>query len=542
MAAIDSIVARLSGVKRQSGGGFIARCPAHDDQRQSLSVNEGDDGRVLVKCHAGCSVERIVGALGLTTADLFAPSDRPQGREMVAQYPYEDEQGNLLFEVVRYSPKDFRQRKPNGSGGWDWKTSDVRKVLYRLPQVRAAIEANRVILVVEGEKDVHNLARSNIVATTSPGGAGKWRDEYADSLAGARVVIIPDNDEVGREHAQAVLDSLTGKAAQAAILNLPGLPPKGDVSDWLGRSGNDARRLADLVMEALAAAAPQSRSTTVEVAFFETLEDIQRRRSGTITGLSWPHEWTQLAETVGPLEPGSFTVVAARPSVGKTMFGMQLQKHLCNSGHSVLYVSRELSKVRMIRRHMVSFGANIYHLRTGQIDSRDQQAIDAFQDASKGWRLWIDDASRTTEDIASEISILKPDAVIIDYLQRLAYDTESEYAAITRIVNDLQDITLDYKVPVVCLSQLARPLKGQEHKPPRMSDTRGSGAVEERATNLIMLHRRWSTTKDGHGQDITKSEESGLFLVEKCADGEAGTLIDVVYQGAKMRILEEVPR
>lgn len=227
----EQFLDHLEGTKPTGNGSWIARCPAHDDRNPSLSVAQGDDGRVLLKCHADCSTEEIVAALGLTLGDLFA--ERRSGdrkREIVATYPYVDESGGLLYEVVRFAPKDFRQRRPDGNGGWNWRLGDVRRVLYRLPQVLKAARAGGKVTVVEGEKDVHALEAHGVIATCNPGGAGKWRQEYAESLRGARVVVIADDDEVGRKHAREVARSLDGIAAAVEVLK----PVAGkDIADHL---------------------------------------------------------------------------------------------------------------------------------------------------------------------------------------------------------------------------------------------------------------------------------------------------------------------
>ena len=166
-------------------------------------------------------------------------------RRIVAAYDYTDEVGALLFQVVRYQPKEFRQRRPDGKGDWLWSLGDVRRTLYRLPDLAAADPAAPVF-VTEGEKDVDRLRGLGLVATTSPQGAGKWTKCDRAALAGRHVVVLPDNDQPGRQHAQEIAHDLAGKAASVRVLELPGLPPKGDVSDWLDRGGtaDELRRLA----------------------------------------------------------------------------------------------------------------------------------------------------------------------------------------------------------------------------------------------------------------------------------------------------------
>src|SRR5262249_13144941 len=110
---------------------------------------------------------------------------------IVATYDYTDEAGELLFQVLRYHPKAFRQRRPDGNGGWIWSLGEVSRVLYRLPEVIEAVALERTIFIAEGEKTVDALVELGLSATCSPGGAGKWCDEYSHYLADANVVILP---------------------------------------------------------------------------------------------------------------------------------------------------------------------------------------------------------------------------------------------------------------------------------------------------------------------------------------------------------------
>jgi hypothetical protein len=159
-------------------------------------------------------------------------------------YPYHGADGNLLYETIRYEPKDFRQRQPDGNGGWTWNLNGVERVLYRLPELLADQEP--IIYIVEGERDADRLASLGLTATTSPGGAGKWKSQYSQSLRGHKVVILPDNDDAGRNHADQVAASLAGVAASVKIIHLPGLPEKQDVTDWLD-AGHTVEELLSLV-------------------------------------------------------------------------------------------------------------------------------------------------------------------------------------------------------------------------------------------------------------------------------------------------------
>lgn len=184
-------------------------CPAHDDRNPSLSVSVGEQGdRVVVHCHAGCATDAVLAKLGRTTADLFVKTEQRNGhRAIVATYPYDDENGDPLFEVVRFDPKDFRPRLP---GATTFGIGKTRRVLYRLPEVIAAAQAGETVYVVEGEKDADALAAVGVTATTNPFGSAKWDDDYTKALIGARVVLVADKDDgAGAEHVSKVAASLS---------------------------------------------------------------------------------------------------------------------------------------------------------------------------------------------------------------------------------------------------------------------------------------------------------------------------------------------
>ncbi len=239
----EEIVSALGG-QNTGLGQWIAHCPAHDDKKSSLSITE-KDGKVLLHCHAGCSQEAVISALkarGLWRSNVEGKS------RIVATYDYVDEQENLLYQVVRFTPKSFKQRRPNGSEGWIWNLQGTRRVLYRLPEVIKAVNAGRPIFIPEGEKDCDRLRNIKLPTTTGCGGAGKWRDEYAETLRGARVVIFPDNDDPGKKYARQIAESLLQVDAKIKIVYLPGLLSKGDISDWLD-DGHKREELLQLVKD-----------------------------------------------------------------------------------------------------------------------------------------------------------------------------------------------------------------------------------------------------------------------------------------------------
>ena len=183
------------------------------------------------------------------------PSEQQTMQTVAAAYDYCDEAGALVFQVLRYEPKTFRQRRPEGSG-WSWSVKGVRVLPYRLPALLADPAAT--VFLVEGEKDADRLAALGLVATCNAGGAGKWKKEHSEFLRSRRVVVLPDNDEAGEKHAQQVERSLRGIAAEVRTLVLPGLPDKGDVSDWLDAGGTLEELLVLASADAATSAAQQA--------------------------------------------------------------------------------------------------------------------------------------------------------------------------------------------------------------------------------------------------------------------------------------------
>jgi len=244
---LDSFLAHISAVKNH-GTYFTGKCPAHDDKRNSLSITEGEDGAVLLKCHAGCSPEDIVSALGMQMMDLFPKKEKKSG-EIVATYDYVNEEGKLIYQVCRMEGKKFLQRRPDGKGGWIWNLKGVKPVPYRLDRiVKANLEMP--IIITEGEKDVHTLEQQGFVSTTNSGGAGKWKPSFNRCLKGRRVLIIPDNDKPGMEHAAGIANSLVKAKIRCKVITLPGLSEKQDITDWFRLEKGTADELRRICKDA----------------------------------------------------------------------------------------------------------------------------------------------------------------------------------------------------------------------------------------------------------------------------------------------------
>src|SRR5262249_49504130 len=182
----------------------------------------------------------------LVAATTSIESEPPAKARIVAMYPYTDADGNLLYQVVRLEPKSFRQRRPDGKGGWVWSVKDCRRVPYRLPELLQYPDG--CVFVCEGEKDADRVAALNYCATTVA--CGDWTEDCIKVLAGREVLIFEDNDDAGRKKAYEAAQGLYGVAKTVRVVRLPGLPEKGDVSDWLDADTGNAGKLADVCFNA----------------------------------------------------------------------------------------------------------------------------------------------------------------------------------------------------------------------------------------------------------------------------------------------------
>lgn len=252
---LQEILNRLEGV-RGHGGQYMARCPAHPDKSQSLSVGLGKDGRIVMHCHAGCSIEDIVEAMGLQKKDLFA-----EYSGALPRYDPPKPQGKAQFEREHIYPggqlKKVIMRKPEGgkygcwfhmeSGKWVKGRNNVVPPLYTVEPL------DGVIFVAEGEKDVETLCRLGFSSASGADGAGpgKWRKEHTEQLRDRHVCVLHDNDKVGKDFAVETCNALNGVAASVRLLDLatvwPEIPEHGDVSDMVSALGAD--KAAELIVQ-----------------------------------------------------------------------------------------------------------------------------------------------------------------------------------------------------------------------------------------------------------------------------------------------------
>jgi hypothetical protein len=245
-----SAIDRSLSVKLDAGSpdGFIVNSFANDDPiackdyvREKLNLpafKPNGNGRQRI---ADDEITRAVMAAAMGQSHKSKPTGR-----VVAAFDYTDTDGVLLYQVLKYvEPKNFRQRRPDGNGGWIWNLQE-RRVLYRLPELLKHPDAT--VFVTEGEKDADRVAALDLCATTVA--AGKWTPECIAALTGRDVLILQDNDDAGFKKALAAAQALHGTAKTIRLVSLPGLPDKGDVSDWLDADPHHADKFADVCFDA----------------------------------------------------------------------------------------------------------------------------------------------------------------------------------------------------------------------------------------------------------------------------------------------------
>jgi len=497
---LDNMLRRLQGVRR-NGTGWMALCPAHEDRNPSLSVDE-KDGRILFFCHAGCSNESVLNAAGIVARELFA--DAPTSPQIIAEYNYTDEHGVLLYQVLRYKPKGFRQRKPDGKGSWTWNLSGVVRVLYRLPDVISADQ----LLVVEGEKDVETAVRLSIAATCSPGGAGKWREEYSEHLRGKQITIIADADEPGRKHARQIAESLHGKASSVSVLEMPSAK---DLSEWVERGGTRE------TLKKLLAVAPewkpqaQNAGGTSGFRLVRLGELLDKPQTET--------EWVWSER----LAAGTVSLVVAKPKVGKSTLARNLALALSRGETFLGLPTRRGQVVYLALEEREEDIAADFRALGGTAD--DEILIHADSVPADGMFAALD-----------LVRQYKPVLLVVDPLFRLArIRDEKAYAETYAALGPLIDVARETGTHVLLVHH-----SGKSAKSDAIDSPLGSTALSGAVSTLIVLRRtenyRLVQTVQRLGQDLQETVLNFDTATHQLSLG--GAKIDADRADCELAILE----
>jgi len=447
----------------------------------------------------------------------------------VKQYDYTDENGNLLFCVCRFEPKDFRQKAPDGKGGWIYKLDGVRRVLYNLPNVLRA----DVVFLCEGEKDADTLNSFGVIATTNCGGAKKWDDSYTAVLKGKNVVILPDNDPAGQEHLELLRTALGRAARSLRIVQMPeGVK---DISDFV--KGFPNREDAEWeISQLIDKAEVLYRGESVPIQTMEELEREYEEYAKRATDVQYHlGDWIpSLRFGVRPLVPGEMMVVLASTGTGKTAI---LQNIAVNTSLSTLFIEKELPGTLSFERFAAiatdNTGESVEEMyRSGQkANWRTSGKLNHIICCHE--RMSIMQIEKLIDNTALKTSI-RPVLVLIDYIQLVNGDGQ-RYERTSDAAEEMKALAKKTKTIVITASQVGRKEKGKGDQEPskeiRLNDGKDSGAIENSAGLVIgawrdkndydkMWLRILKQTKGKPGRTIPCRVRNSLRIVEEAQTEE----------------------
>jgi KaiC/GvpD/RAD55 family RecA-like ATPase len=474
-------------------------------------------------------------------------------RNVEAIYDYTDANGTVLYQVLRYHGKEFRQRHPDGQGGYAWGLAGAAPVPYRLPKLAGSDFA----AICEGEKDCITLERLGLCATCNSGGAGNFKAELAPYFKGKHVAIFPDNDDKGREHALKVAVLLAPVAKSLKIVELPGLELKGDVTDYVVAGGT-----IEAIRELYRKAQPWSPEWVFgsnvpneNDAWVRTIEQEVEASGGltqfwnlaTLVGIQTP--WPKLSYALGGgLRGGEVYVLGANQGSGKTSLALQFTIAAMRRKEGVLYFSMEMGW-RSIFQRMASIEArvNLNDLRSAQIELKKSPDSISARESKDGMTILL---SRKTADLSAlpllvctraaitpnyiveETARLKKreriSLVVVDHMQLMesSGETKSDYEKFTAISRAMKQVAVGIGVPVMLVSQTNRSQAKEHRGEVDVSDLRGSGSIEEDAAAVLLLYEdaddRKAAKAEGDGSRYTKGPVKSILKIGKNRYGEQG--------------------
>ena len=518
-----------------SGSQVLAPGPGHSAKDRSLSVTLAADapGGFVVFSHAGddpiACRDHVRALLGLPA---WAPGGgdgaaQPSKRDQWIEYVYRDASGAPFLRVQRTPTKAFYQSHWTGEK-WIKGKPTGPKIPYRLPELLAAI--HDTVFIVEGEKDADALSANGMIVTTASEGAGKWTPELNQWFAGKTVYILPDNDKAGADHAELIARNLLGVADEVRIVNLPGLPSKGDVSDWLG-SGGDPGRLVGLCK------AQPVFGLTPAIKYGVTAAELQLM---TFPPVQW---------TVEGYITGGLTVLAGKPKLGKSWLALDIALAVARGGvamgvrrcakGTVLYAALEdpgrRLQDRLCKVHGVwnrePWPSNLTFWTYGQMARLDAGGLDQL-------RAWIK---------------ANPDAklIIIDTLAKVRsgpQGKESAYEADYREVGLLKALADETGASIIVITHTRKMAADDAFD--TVSGTLGiTGAAD---TTLVLTRDGQGVTLNATGRDVVEVEmavefDRELFRWREIGEAaavrrsdERGALLDALLEAGESMTSKEL--
>lgn len=571
---------RLSSLKITNHREWRGPCPIHSGKDPNFAVN-AETG--LAQCHSQCGRgwDMISLEQELTGSDFPRAKDRVfelvgrpkvpwEERNVESIYDYTDENGKLLYQVLRYFGKEFKQRRPDGAGGWKWGLGDVRRVPFHLPRVRSA----DFVAIVEGEKDVLTLERLEMTATCNSGGAGNFKPEMAKCFEGKHIAIFPDNDDAGRDHALKVAAVLAPVAKSLKIVELPEVPLKGDVTDYI-HAGHTVADIRELYRKAQAWTPDFEFATNIpneNDQFVRTFQQEVELAGGPsefwdlarLAGLETP--WPKLSRALGGgMRKGEVYVIGANQGAGKTSLALQFAIAAMRRKEGVLYFSMEMGH-RAVFQRMAAIEARVdlnafrdaqFTLRKRSSDPEERaDAQRVYNELSTllarstaelmPYPLLVSTKSSVTpEYVVEETTRLskreKVRLVVVDHMQLMGTTgtVRGDYEKFTTISRAMKQTAVDIDVPVLLVSQTSRTQSKEHRGELEVSDLRGSGAIEEDAAGVMLLYEdkadKDAALSEGDGLRYTKGPVKTFLKLGKNRYGEQGRLLELRHYKAATR-------
>lgn len=511
---MNEVLSRFQGVTRGADGQYSAKCPAHDDQKASLSISTGKDGRILFNCHAGCEVEAVAAAAGLEMKDLFpesgesrTPAPKPR---IVATYKYTDLDGKQC-EKIRRSDKSYGWRQPDGRGGVVYNRKGIGPLLYN----REAVDTGAIVFIVEGEKDVETMKSYGLPAVCSADGAGpgKWPAALNSLFTGKQVYILNDNDGPGRDFAREIADNLHGTAASVKLLEVleldPDLPEHGDISDVFQRAQDkEAAKLAlGRLAKGAAAYAPRVNPSEVLKREAEKSKLLAPVNASDLMGKAFP----ALMQPVVNLICEGLTMLVGASKIGKSWLVLQLALHV--AGGAVFW-GRETTKCRVLYLALEDSLRRLQtRLRTLDMDVPENlQLLTSIDVLGEGFEEQIE------EWLSREAG---PKMIIVDTFQKIrgaSSGKDNAYQADYKVMGVLKAIADRHRAAIVCVHHTNKLRKVEDP----FEKVSGSMAIMGAADTTILITRERGadvatvslTGRDVWGDDFVIRFENGRWAVE----------------------------
>ena len=441
MSLAEEITRAFNGDWRGEQG-FIPTL-GHSTRDRGSTVRDSDDGDVIFHSFNGGDWRALKDECrrrGLLPERMR--EEAAQRWRVAGVYEFVDAEGTVLYRTRRMEhpakPKRFEAQRPDGKGGWLDKLGDCPRVLYRLPELLAADPAEPVYFV-EGERKADKLAFWGLVATSIAFGAAGWRAAYADALKGRHVIFLPDNDRPGHEFVNKARPDMEAAGAVVHVIDLPGLPPKGDIIDWTG----DADDLRALVFHSL-----NPPAETFPIIDLAAWEGVQPRPKPFIMPGFVPERELTLATGSGGTNKSTFgQQLATCCAAGVPMLGVDVQQ--C----ATIYITAEDDEDRLhwMQEHIcraldLRFGDLTGKLHLASLRGRLGNELATFDNEGKLR------PAPSFKVLRATIERTRAQLVVLDNAAHLFAGNENDRQQVTAFVNLLYSLCQDLGVTIMLVA------------------------------------------------------------------------------------------